>query len=1100
MSWKIIESYYKKHTLTELQIESYNRLITEYIPAIIKEQYTIIPLNMMQSLYINFHNVYMDKPYILDANRNQIKLYPAEARDRDLSYETGVNCNIEIAIIDKKTNIVIQSQMIHAVELFKLPVMILSSLCNLNTTYSYKNEELYNAGGYFIIKGKERVIVAQERINYNQVYIFKQKSKYNYIAEIRSIKEGADYSVLFQVKYQSEGNEQIVFVIPYIMNDIPLAVLFIALNINYEYIKSYVDNNEFHPKMKYLLEKCFRSYCHLSSEECIKLISEYTANKVEENKKVSYTEHILQNELLPHLGVCIDNKIRVLFIMKMIHKILDTESGKRIEDDRDHICNKRIEMVGDLMGNLINSLFKKFTKSIQQVIDKKDDIYRLEDINLTNIIHRSNITQRLYYCFSTGNWGLPKSNYIRQGVSQVLSRLSYIGAMSHLRRVVVPIGKKSRNTQVRQIHSTNFGFICPCESPEGQSVGIVKNFALMTKISGNIHTVELMSTMENLFQEFKIDYSFSTDSFSIYINGRWIGNIQSSLLVLFVQQFKFYRDMEIIPFSVSIGIDSIDREIIISSDGGRILRPVIQSFKVQELEKCIHTKSIDSLWDTLIEQNIIVYIDGNEAESSIIEMDWKKLLRNEEEKTEETIHYCEIHPSLMLGLCANTTPFPEHSQAPRNVYVAAMMKQAIGMYALSHNLRYDTIANVLNYPQRKLVTTKYAEFCHCEDMPSGIEAIVAIMCYTGFNQEDSVILNQSAIDRGLFHSISYKTTSTNENKKGTHDCEIIQLPLRKLQNSNFNYSKLNEEGIIPLNTRVQKNDVLVGKVYYNNDEPISDCSLICKSSEEGIVDKILITTNASGYKLIKIKIRQIKIPEIGDKFCQVSAQKGTCGMTYRQEDMPFTADGIVPDLIINPHALPSRMTINMLLEMLCSKVSCFSGNIQDASAFEHDGEVLAEEMGEELKKLGYDRVGTEILYNGFTGEPFKAKIFIGPAYYQRLKHLVSNKMHARSYGNVQLLSQQPCAGRSREGGLRFGEMEKDCMIVHGVSSFLKERLFDLSDPYTVYICSECGVNVNSTTSCMVCNNDSIIRIHIPYACKLLFQQLEAMTIKIRIKV
>ena len=746
------------------------------------------------------------------------------------------------------------------------------------------------------------------------------------------------------------------------------------------------------------------------------------------------------------------------------------------------------------MGNLINSLFKKFTKTIQQAIEKKEEIYQLEDINLSNIIHRSNITQRLYYCFSTGNWGLPKSNYIRQGVSQVLSRLSYIGAMSHLRRVVVPIGKKSRNTQVRQIHSTNFGFICPCESPEGQSVGIVKNFALMTKISGTIHTVELMSTMEHLFQEFDISFNEnSPDSYTIYINGRWIGNIKS--YQSFLQQFKHYRELDIIPSSVSIGIDSIDQEIIIYSDGGRILRPVIQASKVQQLREELESyDSIETLWDTLIDKNIIVYIDGNEAESSIIEMDWKTI------SEEKEAHYCEIHPSLMLGLCANTTPFPEHSQAPRNVYVAAMMKQAIGMYALSHNLRYDTIANVLNYPQRKLVSTKFAEFCHCEDMPSGMEAIVAVMCYTGFNQEDSVILNQSAIDRGLFHSIAYKTTSTNENKKGTHDCETIQLPPRKLQNSNFNYTKLDANGIIPLNTTVKKNDVLVGKVYYNNDEPVSDCSLICKSSEEGIVDKILVTTNSSGYKLIKIKIRQIKIPEIGDKFCQVSAQKGTCGMTYRQEDMPFTADGIVPDLIINPHALPSRMTINMLLEMLCSKVSCFNGKIQDASAFEHDGEQLAEEMGEELVKMGYDRMGTEVLYNGFTGEPFKARIYIGPAYYQRLKHLVSNKMHARSYGNVQLLSQQPCAGRSREGGLRFGEMEKDCMIVHGVSSFLKERLFDLSDPYTLYICSDCGVTVNSTTVCMLCKSDSITRIHIPYACKLLFQQLEAMTIKIRIKV
>jgi DNA-directed RNA polymerase II subunit RPB2 len=1089
-NWKIIESFYKKNDLTGLQIESYNRFINEYIPAIIKEQYTILPLNNTQTLYVNFHNVYIDKPYTLDANRNRKKLYPYEARDRNLSYETGVNCNIELAIIDKKTNLVINSQMINAVELFKLPVMINSSLCNLNTTYSLKNEEMYNSGGYFIIKGKERVIVAQERINYNQTYVFKQKhNKYTHIAEIRSIKEGADYSVLLQMKLHLD--EYIYLSVPYITHDIPIAILFIALGLPFNDILPYIENME---DVYKVLEKSYRPYSHMTTEECISYISDYTANKVEDSKKISYTKHILENELIPHLGVCIENKHRILFLIKMLIKLLDTANGKRAEDDRDHICNKRIEMVGELMGNLINSLFKKFMKTIQQIIEKKDEIHKVEDINFSNIINRSNITKRLYYCFSTGNWGLPKSNYIRLGVSQILSRLSYIGTMSHLRRVVVPIGKKSRNTQVRQIHSTNFGFICPCETPEGQSVGIVKNFALMTKISNHIHTVELLSTFENIFKSFNFDFNLSRNYFAIYINGRWIGSIPDTQLLEFIQQFKHFRHLEVIPKFVSIGVDPADMEINISSDGGRILRPVINTDFIHLLEDAIQNTPVESLWDKLLTENIVTYIDGNEAESSVIAMNMQELQNNPTQ-----YNYCEIHPSLMLGLCANTTPFPEHSQAPRNVYVAAMMKQAIGMYALSHNIRYDTIANVLCYPQRKLATTKYAEFCHCEDMPSGMEAIVAVMCYTGYNQEDSVILNQSAIDRGLFHSIAFKTTMTSENKKGTHDCEVIELPSTKLQNSNYDYSKLNEHGIIPLNTVVKKNDVLVGKVYYNNDAPVSDCSLICKSSEEGIIDKILITTNSSGYKLIKIKIRQMKIPEIGDKFCQVSAQKGTCGMTYRQEDMPFTADGIVPDLIINPHALPSRMTINMLLEMLSSKVACFNGTIQDASAFEHDGEVLAEEMGNELVKLGYDRMGTEVMYNGFTGVPFKAKIFIGPAYYQRLKHLVSNKMHARSYGNVQLLSQQPCAGRAREGGLKFGEMERDCAIVHGISSFLKERLFDLSDPYKIYICAKCGVCVNSNTVCMMCKSDSIEKIQIPYACKLLFQQLEAMNMKIRIK-
>ncbi len=1087
--WNIIESYYQHHDLTRLQVESYNRFIHEMIPSIIQEQYTIVPLNASQSLYINFHNVYMDKPSISDIGQKTRPLFPSEARDRDLSYETNVKCNIELSIIRKETNQVEHSSMLHAVELFKLPVMLGSCLCNLNLSFDLQNEEKYNRGGYFIVKGKERVIVAQERINYNHVYIYSQKTKFPYVAEIRSIKEGADYSVLFQLKISTD--ETLFCSIPYITHDIPLTIFFLALGFQESQLSEWL---AFDPILVSLLHKTFRPYSGMTQEECLLYISNYTANKVEESKKLNYTKHILEYELLPHLGACIDTRTRLFFILKMLVKLVDTFHGKRPEDNRDHICNKRIEMVGDLMGNLISSLFKRFTKLIQQKIENNEHVQKIEDINFLSIIQRSNITQRLYYCFSTGNWGMPKSSYIRQGVSQILSRLSYIGTMSHLRRVVVPIGKKCRNTQVRQIHASSYGFICPCETPEGQSVGIVKNFALMTLVSGHIHTVETINSVKTLFHDYPFIYELSQEWYSVYINGNWIGSIEHDRVPEFTKTFRRYRMMGILAFSISIGVDDFEREIFIYSDGGRILRPVLDpTLYTERLHEFQHTP-VSQLWDTLMNEGLIVYIDGNEAEFSTIAM-YPKDLKN----TEIHYDYCEIHPSLMMGLCTNTTPFPEHSQAPRNVYVAAMMKQAIGMYAHSYNLRFDTLANVLTYPQRKLVTTKYAQWCHCEELPSGAEAIVAVMCYTGFNQEDSVLLNQSAIDRGLFHTTAYKTTFTSENKKGTHDCETILLPNEKIRNSNYNYDHLDENGIVKLNAIVKKNDVLVGKVYFNNDEPVSDCSLICKTNEEGIVDKILVTTNSSGYKLIKIRLRQIKIPEIGDKFCQVSAQKGTCGMTYRQEDMPFTSEGIVPDLIINPHALPSRMTINMLLEMLSSKVACFSGKIQDATAFVHDGEQLVEEMGNALHRLGYARYGTETMYNGFTGEPMKARIFIGPAYYQRLKHLVSNKMHARSYGNVQLLSQQPCAGRAREGGLRFGEMERDCMIVHGVSAFLKERLYNLSDPYHMHVCESCGTCVNSSRVCMVCQNDKMTQIQIPYACKLLFQQLEAMNIKIRIK-
>lgn len=851
-------------------------------------------------------------------------------------------------------------------------------------------------------------------------------------------------------------------------------------------------------------------------------------------------------------------------------------------------------------------------------------------------------------------------------------------------------------------------------------------------VSKDFDTVYIKDLLYSLFKNI-ISNDIYGYGINIFINGVWIGFIldQDITKDTFIQKFKYFRNIKkIIPYDVSISFDRIDNEININSDSGRILRPVLNIQNIQHLNEIVNNTPINTLWTTLVENNYIINIDGGEAESSLISM-------NPNDINKYDYEYCEIHPCLMLGICGNIIPFSEHSQSPRNVYASAMCKQAIGIYSISYNQRFDTTSHILNYPQKRLAPTLISQICHYEDNPSGINAIVAIMCYGGFNQEDSVIINQSAIDRGLFMSTSYKSLSTEENKKGTHESEDIRIPEKNLRNTNYNYSKLNDDGIIPLGTFVEKNDVVVGKVYNNNDKPISDCSLACKASETGFVDKIYITKNSGGYKHIKIKIRRFRIPEIGDKmacytpdhdvltynrgwvnitkickddiiytlepikknieyhkpieifkyqysgeiinisgkninlnitlnhkcfvcptksynnesfnklsyelieikdllgkgkvflkaannntsikfkltdeyikyyikyfknhntfpksvwqltqqqsfilfniivnnlfinlnmaddiqrlalhsgisvdiidqyikinrhnyenqpsankkqiheqkheytgkvYCievpnhilyvrrngkpiwcgnSIHAQKGTIGMTYRQEDMPFTSNGITPDIILNPHALPSRMTINMLMEILCCKTSCFTGLMQDSTPFCYDGEQLIKEVSEKLAKNGYQRMGFETLYNGFTGKALKAKIFMGPVYYQRLKHLVADKHHSRSWGNVQLLSRQPCAGRSRDGGLRFGEMEKDCMIAHGASSFLKERLFDMSDKYQIVVCSECGVIVNNSSKCMNCEGDECKILNIPYAFKLLVQELQAMCIKIR---
>jgi DNA-directed RNA polymerase II subunit RPB2 len=1065
----LLESYFSKYTLGKLQIDSFNYFISILLPEIITANKMKIKIKKDKILLVDFQNVYIEPPYIYDDNRAKVTVYPKEAKLRDLNYETSVNCDILVDILEEETNVILHSQVYHKQELFKLPVMLRSSVCSLNMELTPSECE-NDVGGYFIIKGKERVLISQERINYNQIYVYKQKNKYLYMAEIRSIKEDGDYSLLIQAKLSD--TDGIYFALPYFSSDIPLGVILLAMNQPLDELEGEID----HP----LFRQSLYPYKQKTYDYAISYMSNYIQYKNEDDEKnPDFIYNILTNIgiLIPHQEQT--NCSTWTYLLLMCKKLLDTYDQKRPEDDRDHICNKRVEMPGDLLANLIKALFRKALKSTRLYMEKRDDY------NIISVLNRFNITKRIYHCFGTGNWGVVKSNYIRQGVSQVLNRLSYTGTISHLRRLVVPIGKESRNTQVRQIHSSSFGFICCVETPEGAGSGIIKNFSILTIISEYTPYEILLELLDNLFQ-FK-PCTLNPNYYKVLFNGVWHRNLPTEELDNFVDEFKKLRSINVIDKSNSISVDDIDQEILIQTDTGRIMRPVIDTTKLNQLQYYRKLYVNDNrLWDVLEENNIIIYIDGAEAEHSYISMD----INNPDLQSD----YCEIHPCVMFGITAGLTPFPDHSQAPRNIYHAAMSKQGIGMFALNYNNRFDTFAHLLHYPQKRIVNTHLARITHHEEMASGINCVVAIMTYTGFNQEDSVIINKSAIDRGLFHTTSYKTISCNEMKKGTHSLVQIQVPPQELQQKCYDYSLLDEDGIVAIGSRINDRSVLVGKVYMENDKYIRDCSLICKASEAGVVDKVVVTYNASGYKHVKIKVRILKIPEIGDKFASYEAQKGTCGQVYPQEDMPFDRNGISPDIILNPHAIPSRMTINMLLELLTGKACCFTGQLKDATAFEYDGEDIVESMGDVLKEHGFNSKGWETLNNGFTGEPFQAKIYMGVGYYQRLKHLVSEKCHARNRGDVQLLSRQPCAGRSRAGGLRFGEMERDCMIAHGVSSFLKERFFDLSDAYQMYVCPLCG---HMDKKCNPCEQEGV-KVNIPYACKLLFQELQGMGVKINI--
>ena len=419
-----------------------------------------------------------------------------------------------------------------------------------------------------------------------------------------------------------------------------------------------------------------------------------------------------------------------------------------------------------------------------------------------------------------------------------------------------------------------------------------------------------------------------------------------------------------------------------------------------------------------------------------------------------------------------------------------MGKQAMGVYLTNYQMRMDTMANILYYPQKPLATTRSMEHLRFRELPAGQNAIVAILCYSGYNQEDSVIMSQSAIDRGLFRSLYYRTYTDMEKKLGVIMLETFEKPTRDttLRMKHGTYDKLDEDGLVAPGTRVSGEDIIIGKTtplppdteelgLRSASHTKRDVSTPLKSTENGIVDQVLLTVSHDhSQRFVKVRVRSTRVPQTGDKFASRHGQKGTIGITYRQEDMPFTREGVTPDIIINPHAIPSRMTIGHLVECLLSKVATLSGQEGDATPFT---DLTVEAVSEILRDMGYQSRGLEVMYNGHTGRKLQAQVYLGPTYYQRLKHMVDDKIHSRARGPVQILTRQPVEGRSRDGGLRFGEMERDCMISHGIASFLKERMFDASDAYRVHVCDICGLTAianlkKGTFECRSCKNRTAV--------------------------
>jgi DNA-directed RNA polymerase II subunit RPB2 len=1164
--WTIIETYFKGQHLDRLirhQLESYNNFVSYQIQKTIEmfnpvriaseQDYDAKSGKYSLEIYVTFENFHIYRPQIHENNGATKLMFPQEARLRNFTYASAMTIDMNLKFMVRNgpnlENIQTFYKNLPKIHIGKLPIMLKSNICVLNqykhVDNSHTGECKFDAGGYFIINGSEKTVLGQERAAENRVYCFnvsKNNTKYTWMAEVKSVPDFKCISpkqINMMISSKNNGFGCPLYLqLPRVKQPLPLFIVFRALGVLSdkdicEHILLDIDDEKNKELLKALQASIIESNTCMTKEDAIKYITSYVMftpiNMDKETgirKKAEFTADILSNDLFPH---CTTVEQKIYFLGYTANMLLKTSFDLMKQDDRDSYLNKRVDLTGALLNNLFRNYFNKLVKDMEKQVIKEintgswrstDDYLNI--INMTNIykiIKSTTIENGIKRALSTGDFGIKHvNNSNKVGVAQVLNRLTYVSSLSHARRISTPVDKSGKLIPPRKLHNTSWGFLCPAETPEGQSVGVVKNLSYMTHVTIHSNSGPLYDyVLPNIIPVQNLTAREMYEKTKVFINGAWVG-ISENPVELY-QMLKEKKYMGIINVYTSVVFDYKFNEIRVCNDAGRLTRPLL---RVRDNNILIKKRIIDDIksgkvgWNDLITncsigESIIEYIDPEEQSWSMIAMKPTDLIESGDEKEMFKHTHCEIHPSTIFGVLASCIPFPEHNQSPRNTYQCAQAKQAMGVYVTNFDNRMDKTAYVLNTPARPLVDTRIMDMIKINKIPSGFNVVVAIMTHTGYNQEDSLLFNKGSIDRGLFQATIYHTEKDEDKQKINGDEEIRCKPdPTKTKGMKFaNYGKVNNRGVIPENTLVENRDVIISKVVpikeNRNDHTklikYEDQSRIYRTDEETYIDKNYIDRNGDGYNFAKVRLRTVRKPVIGDKFSSRSGQKGTIGNIIPEEDMPFTASGIRPDIILNPHAIPSRMTIAHLKETIMTKVLVQLGLFGDGTSF---GELEIHTICEELLRLGYESRGNELLYNGLTGEQHECSIFMGPIFYQRLKHMVNDKQHSRSIGPMVNLTRQPAEGRSRDGGLRFGEMERDAMISHGASRFTKGRMYDASDKYHVYSCNKCGMIATYNDEmhihiCRTCENRTDFSyVEIPYACKLLFQELMTMNIAPRL--
>ena len=1060
---------------------------------------------------IELGKIRIGRPIVYEANGSQTESIPMMARLRNMTYSAPIY--LEFTIVEEGMEIEEVEE-----EIGNMPVMVKSMLCNLHRHYltgegssddDYKNalkikgEDPQDPGGYFIVNGTERVLVCLEDLAPNRVMVESEQryQRQTELAKVFSQREG--FRALTVVEKKKDGILQVS--IPVASGQVPLAVLMMALGMeSADDIMQAITND---PEMQNLIlaniEEIHSTEGIYTTQEALEYMERRFAagqSKEYRKKRINY---ILDNTLLPHLSTTYEARLKkAVFLGRMAREVLELNRGQRKPDDKDHYANKRLKLAGNLMEELFRSGLQALLNDMKYQMERSYS--KRKENRIHHAVRRDVLTNKIMHAMATGNW-----TGGRAGVSQLLDRTCNMATLSHLRRVISPLTRSQPHFEARDLHPTQFGRLCPNETPEGQNCGLVKNLALMVDVSENLPDAQIREILDELdihpIEEGEAQLG------KVYFNGDLIGTHEAP--VDLVTEIRQRRRKNMISNVVNVRYDDSLNDVIINSDPGRIRRPLLVVGRNNRLS--IKERDIDSIqqgkseWEDLLKKGLVEYIDAEEEENCLIALNEDDLVRNK--KTHKYSHM-EVDPLTILGVATSNVPFPEHNSSPRCTMGAGMSKQSLGLGQANYRIRPDTRGHLLHYAQRPMLQTEAMKYNTLRTRPAGQNMVVAVMSYHGYNMEDALIFNQGSIDRGIGRSTFVRTYMSEERRYpgGQEDRFVIPGPDVRGARSEEAYFYLEEDGLIYPEIDLHGKEVLIGKTSpprflaeptdFLSPQKVRESSLTVRHGEKGTVDSVMLSETENGSRIARIRVRDQRVPEMGDKFASRHGQKGVIGHLVPAEGMPFTEQGITPDLIINPHAIPSRMTVAHVLEMIGGKVGSMEGRAVDGSAFSGEKE---NDLRTSLAEFGFRHSGREVLYDGQTGRRIDAEIFIGVIYYQKLHHMVSGKLHARSRGPVQLLTRQPTEGRARMGGLRFGEMERDCLIAHGAAMVIKDRLLDESDKTVQFVDSQSGhigyLDRRGVLSSPMGDNTSIYPVTMSYAFKLLLEELKSLGIAARLR-